>query len=126
MTPRPQPDVDALERIFHEPNRLAIMSAVCAAPEGLRFRALKESCNLTDGNLNRHLSVLEEARVIRVQKHFVDGKPCTTIHLSRSGARRFQDYLGALEQVLKAAQRNLPASARAHLTAMPDGAPAPA
>lgn len=108
MTAPRAPDIDALERVFHEPNRLSIMSAVCAAPEGIRFRDLKEACNLTDGNLNRHLKVLEDSRVIRVHKRFVDGKPRTTIHLSRLGLVRFQEYLDALAQVLKSAQRALP------------------
>ena len=46
---------EALERIFHEPSRMAIMSALCAADGGLTFNELKERCALTDGNLNRHL-----------------------------------------------------------------------
>ncbi|MDA0578119.1 MAG: transcriptional regulator [Verrucomicrobia bacterium] len=110
-------DIDALERVFHEPNRLAIMSAVCAAPDGIRFRELREACSLTDGNLNRHLKMLEDSRVIRVDKRFVDGKPCTTIHLSRTGLQRFQEYLDALALVLKTAQRALPEERHERATA---------
>lgn len=112
MNPRPPPDVEALERVFHEPNRLAIMSAVCAASEGIRFRDLKANCGLTDGNLNRHLKVLGDAGVIRVDKRFVAEKPCTTIHLSKTGLARFQEYLDALAVVLNAAKRALPAERR--------------
>lgn len=110
MTPPLPADTNSLEKIFHEPNRLAIMSAVCAAPDGISFRDLKTTCSLTDGNLSRHLKVLEESRVIRAEKRFVDAMPRTTIHLSKTGLARFHDYLATLSQFLKAAQRALPAS----------------
>ena len=113
MTDPTPPDTDTLERVFHEPNRLAIMSAVCAAVDGITFRDLKDACSLTDGNLNRHLKVLEEARVIRITKTFVDAKPRTTVHLSRTGLKRFQDYLAALELVLQSARNAIPREERA-------------
>jgi DNA-binding transcriptional ArsR family regulator len=100
---------DALERIFHEPNRLAIMSALCAADEGLPFTELRDACGLTDGNLNRHLKVLDAAGVLRVKKVFVDAKPRTTVALSKKGLRRFSEYLEALNAVLVAAQAAMPA-----------------
>lgn len=86
---------EALERVFHEPNRLAIMSVLCATREGLTFTDLKEACRLTDGNLNRHLKVLEEAGVVRMEKSFVAAKPRTTIFLSAVGTERFTQYLDA-------------------------------
>jgi DNA-binding transcriptional ArsR family regulator len=101
---------DALERIFHEPNRLAIMSALCgAARQGLTFGALKDTCRLTDGNLNRHLKVLEQAEAVRIEKAFVDNKPRTTVYLSGTGLKRFNEYLAALAAVLKQAQQAMPA-----------------
>ena len=63
---------EALERIFHEPNRLAILSALCAADDGLAFTELRDACDLTDGNLNRDLKVLEAADIIRIKKLFVE------------------------------------------------------
>ena len=105
---------DSLERIFHEPNRLAIMSALCGAGRaGLTFGELKEACALTDGNLNRHLKVLEEADAVRVEKEFVGRKPRTTVFLSTEGAKRFNDYLEALAEVLRKAQEAMPAVSRA-------------
>ncbi len=103
---------DALEKIFHEPNRLSIMSAVCAAEEGMSFGELKAACSLTDGNLNRHLKVLQEAGAVALQKTFVDSKPRTTILLSQKGLERFEEYLGALTKVLRAAKRAIPAEER--------------
>jgi DNA-binding transcriptional ArsR family regulator len=101
-------DFDALERLFHEPNRLAIMSALCAADGGLTFNELKDACVLTDGNLNRHLKALEEAGAVRVEKTFVGVKPRTTVFLSDRGLTRFREYLDALEAVLDRARRTLP------------------
>jgi DNA-binding MarR family transcriptional regulator len=95
----------SLSRIFHEPNRLAILSALCNAPEGLTFNDLKEECELTDGNLSRHLKSLQQARIIRIKKSFVRSKPQTTVYLTDRGREEFVRYLQALEQVLfKAAE----------------------
>lgn len=109
MSLPPEPiDTEALARIFHEPGRLAIMSALCAAQDGMAFTDLRTTCNLTDGNLNRHLNVLAEAGAIRVDKRFVRGRPRTTVFVSQRGVRRFTDYLDALEQALRTAQAALP------------------
>lgn len=58
-----------IKQIFHEPNRLAIMSSLCAAEtEGMTFNELKKECSLTDGNLSRHLNTLKNINVIKVKK----------------------------------------------------------
>jgi len=98
---------DRLERLFHEPNRLAIMAAVCDSDKGMTFSDLKEACNLTDGNLNRHLKVLEEAGAVTVRKAFVKDRPRTTIKLSRKGLQDFSGYLAALSDVLDTARTAL-------------------
>lgn len=94
---------NALEKIFHEPNRLAIMSALCRSTDGMTFNELKEECDLTDGNLSRHLKALEEAKAVKIKKAFVKAKPQTTILLSENGRENFIQYLKALEEVLQAA-----------------------
>jgi DNA-binding transcriptional ArsR family regulator len=94
---------EALERIFHEPNRLAIMSALCRASHGLTFTELKEECGLTDGNLSRHLKALEDAGAVSIKKAFVGVKPQTTVSLASKGRQHFLEYLQALEEVLKKA-----------------------
>ena len=114
---------DVLERIFHEPSRLAIMSALCMARAGLTFNELKETCKLSDGNLNRHLKVLEEAGAIRVAKSFVGLKPRTTVTLSRKGLDRFTEYLDALAEVLNQARKAIPAGRQ--VVALFGGKPAP-
>ena len=92
-------------KVLSEPNRLAIMSALCAAPGGLTFGDLKAACHLTDGNLSRHLAVLEEDGAVRIRKEFVGAKPRTTVFLTDTGLDRFNDYLAALEEVLEQARR---------------------
>jgi len=100
---------DALERIFHEPARLAIMSALCAAGGGGRtFNDLKADCRLTGGNLSRHLKALEDFGSVRIEKKFIDLKPRTTVYLSAAGLNGFRQYLDALEDLLKAARIAIP------------------
>jgi DNA-binding HxlR family transcriptional regulator len=112
MNPPPDPDVGALERIFHEPSRMAILSALCAASEPLAFTELKNLTALTDGNLSRHLKALEEDGVIRIRKTFVGAKPRTTVALTDKGLKRFEDYLSALSDVLKKAKQAVAADRR--------------
>lgn len=97
----------ALKQIFHEPNRLAIISALCGATDGLTFNELKEQCELTDGNLSRHLKALEEAGTVRIEKSFVRAKPRTTVFLTDQGRESFLEYLRALEEVLKKAAKSI-------------------
>lgn len=89
-----------LERIFHEPGRLTIMSDLLGAPNGLTFTELKETSNLTDGNLSRHLKALEKANAVTIKKNFVKNRPQTTVALSKRGRKDFLAYLQALEAVL--------------------------
>ena len=108
----------ALEKIFHEPSRLAIMSALCTASDGATFGELKATCNLTDGNLNRHLKVLKENNAVRVKKAFVNDKPRTTLYITARGLDRFNDYLEALADVMKQARKALPKSRPAKIPAL--------
>ena len=117
MSKRENPYAE-LKQIFHEPNRLAIMSALCNADDGLTFGELKDECNLTDGNLSRHLKALEQARAVRIKKSFAGSRPQTTIYLSDRGRDRFIEYLQALEEVLNKAAESL-AVADPEPTALP-------
>ncbi|HCE42177.1 MAG TPA: transcriptional regulator [Lentisphaeria bacterium] len=96
---------ELLEKIFHEPNRLSIISVLCAAGREMSFNEIKEACNLTDGNLSRHLKALEESGVITISKKFVDSKPRTTVMISVSGLERFNEYLTALGEILAKAKK---------------------
>jgi DNA-binding transcriptional ArsR family regulator len=89
-----------LERIFHEPGRLTIMSDLLGAPNGLTFTELKKTSDFTDGNLSRHLKALEKANAVTIKKRFVKNRPQTMVALSKQGRKDFLSYLQALEAVL--------------------------
>ena len=91
---------DELEQIFHQPRRLEIMAELCGAKEERSFNELKDSCSLTDGNLSRHLQMLEKAGVVKIKKSFADSKPLTTVSATKKGRESFLAYLSALESVL--------------------------
>ena len=92
---------DGLDRVMHEKARLGVLSSLVAHPKGLAFSDLKHLVGLTDGNLSRHLAVLQEAGLVEITKGHDGNRPLTTVSLSRSGRRRFLDYLALLEQVVR-------------------------
>jgi DNA-binding transcriptional ArsR family regulator len=71
-----------------------------ALPDGLLFTDLKVLCNLTDGNLSRHLTVLQDAGVVEIHKGYKGRRPQTLCRLTDTGRRRFLDYIEVLEHVL--------------------------
>jgi DNA-binding MarR family transcriptional regulator len=94
-----------LEMLFHQPHRLNIMAELCGSEEGRTFGELKETLDLTDGNLSRHIQSLEKAGAVKVKKSFVDSRPQTTVFATARGRENFLDYLTALEGVLKQAAK---------------------
>jgi DNA-binding transcriptional ArsR family regulator len=97
---------DGLDRVLHEKARLSILTSLVDHPKGLSFGELRELCGLTDGNLSRHVQILEEAELIRVTKGFEGRRPHTSCKLTAQGRERFGDYLAVLEQVLYSARRS--------------------
>lgn len=115
---------EGLDRAIHEKARLGILTSLVAHPEGLLFNDLKELCSLTDGNLNRHLAVLEEARLVVAQRNAKGGRPQTVVVMTAAGRKRFQQYLNVLEQVLADAAANQPQVAVNRTKAAPGFSPA--
>lgn len=91
---------EGLERVMHEKARLGIMTSLVAHPEGLLFNDLKELCALTDGNLSRHLKVLQEAGLVEVWKGYNHNRPQTLCRITADGRERFLEYVSVLEQVI--------------------------
>ena len=89
-----------LDRAIHERARLGILASLLAHPEGLAFADLLALCDLTDGNLSRHLQVLQAAKLIGVSRDAGPGRPQTTCRITAAGRRRFMGYLAVLERVL--------------------------
>ncbi|MEK8015577.1 MAG: transcriptional regulator [Candidatus Parabeggiatoa sp.] len=90
-----------IERIMHEKARLSILTSLLTRPSGLRFSDLKQLCSLTDGNLSRHINVLEEEGLIEVEKSFNGKRPQTQCSLTETGRERFLAYLQELERVVR-------------------------
>jgi DNA-binding MarR family transcriptional regulator len=91
---------DGLDRVIHERARLSLLTSLITHARGLSFGELKQLCGLTDGNLNRHLQVLEEAKLIVITKGTDHNRPQTSCRVTASGRKRYVDYLAVLEQVL--------------------------
>ena len=90
-----------LDRVIHERARLSVLTSLARYPKGLRFNDLKALCGLTDGNLSRHMQVLQEAGLVEVAKTIEQSRPQTTCYLTAEGHKRYVDYLAVLEQVVR-------------------------
>jgi DNA-binding MarR family transcriptional regulator len=113
-----------LDRVPHEKARLGILTALLARTEGLLFTNLKELCSLTDGNLSRHVQVLQEAGLVEVEKSHEGRRPQTLIRLSRHGRTQFLAYLDELEHVIRDARRSTRTADARSVEAPPGWAPA--
>ncbi len=90
-----------LERVFHEKARLGIMTCLISHASGLAFSDLKELCAVSDGNLNRHLEVLKEAKLIEIEKVGAGRNAKSTVQITRSGQLAFARYLQELQRVIE-------------------------
>ncbi|MGI4744216.1 MAG: winged helix-turn-helix domain-containing protein [Janthinobacterium lividum] len=92
--------IHTLNKAFDHRVRLGVM-AVLLANELVSFNDLKESLDLTDGNLASHVSALEKAGYVLVNKQFIGKKPNTTYAATTEGKAAFQAHLAALEKLLR-------------------------
>jgi DNA-binding MarR family transcriptional regulator len=100
-TLRPIADLD---RLIHEPSRLMILMVLYVIDSG-DFLFLQGQTGLTKGNLSSHLTKLEDAGYVRVEKTFVEKMPRTVLGLTLKGRQAFAAYrqkmldaLGALPE----------------------------
>ncbi len=105
MPSKPQPEsgrytYDGLDRVIHEKARLGILTSLLTHPSGLMFSDLKTHCTLTDGNLSRHLQILQDAGLVEVWKGFKGKRPQTLCRITLAGRTRFREYLNVLESVI--------------------------
>jgi DNA-binding MarR family transcriptional regulator len=91
---------EGLDRVIHERARLSVLTSLITNPRGLTFVDLKQLCSLTDGNLSRHLQVLEKARMVEIVKGHDRNRPQTVCRITASGRKRYIEYLETLEQVV--------------------------
>lgn len=96
---------EGLDRVIHERARLSILTSLITNPRPLTFADLKELCSLTDGNLSRHLRVLEKAQMVEIIKGHDRNRPQTMCRITPAGRKRYLEYLSTLEQVVKDAAK---------------------
>jgi DNA-binding MarR family transcriptional regulator len=89
-----------LDRMIHEPARLMLMSYLSVL-EGADFLFLMRQTGMTQGNLSSHLSKLEQAGYIEIQKTFVGKKPRTMVRATAQGREAFHDYRERMERILE-------------------------
>jgi len=96
---------EGLDRVIHERARLSVLTSLLTNPKGLSFGDLKQLCALTDGNLSRHLSVLEKAKMVAIAKGHDRNRPQTICRITALGRKRYLEYLETLEQVVRDAAK---------------------
>jgi len=96
---------EGLDRVIHERARLSVLTSMLTHPKGVAFGDLKELCSLTDGNLSRHLRVLEQAGMVHIEKGLERNRPLTVCRITTAGRKRYMEYLATLEQVVRDAAK---------------------
>lgn len=100
--PLPNPELASLteiDRLVHEPARLMLM-AVLYVIDSADFTFLMNQTGMTWGNLSAHMSKLEEAGYLEVEKTFKGKRPNTMLRLTKQGRAAFQAYRQKMKQVL--------------------------
>jgi len=92
---------EGLDRVIHERARLSVLTSLVTNAKGLTFGDLKQLCSLTDGNLSRHLRVLERGKMVEIVKGIDRNRPQTVARITASGRKRYLEYLETLEQVVR-------------------------
>lgn len=92
-----QPIAD-IDKLIHEPARLMVLAHLYVV-ESADFLFLMRQTGLTGGNLSSHMSKLEEAGYVAVEKEFVGKKPHTMLRLTDEGRAAFKEYVQSMKQV---------------------------
>jgi DNA-binding MarR family transcriptional regulator len=91
----------ALDETVHQRHRLGILT-ITAEAESADFAYLRDALGLTPGNLSRHLTVLEEAGLVRVSKGFRGRRPRTWVRITKNGRTALAAEIAALTALLRA------------------------
>lgn len=88
-----------IDDVVHQRARLGIL-ATLASVERVEFSHLRDTLNLTDGNLSRHIQVLDEVGFVKVTKTFAGKKPLTTLSITKTGRAAFEAEVAALREIV--------------------------
>jgi DNA-binding MarR family transcriptional regulator len=94
----PFEELAGLDRLIHEPSRLAILTAL-ASCKSADFLFLQRLTGLSAGNLSSHISKLEEGGLVSVEKQFIDKRPNTRIAISERGRKAVREHWKKLDQL---------------------------
>jgi len=94
-------DLSKLDKLIHEKARLGIMSLLASRAERWSFQDLKSELGMSDGNLITHLRTLEKAEYLTSEKVEGIGRGQTFYALQSRGREAFQQYVSALEVILR-------------------------
>ena len=100
--------MDQPDSIIHQPVRLKIVAALKGLPSGtqLEFVRLKALVGATEGNLGAHLTTLEDAGYVAIEKDFAGKRPRTRAMLTKQGRRAFDDYVAYLKDIIAAGEQS--------------------
>ncbi len=91
-------DEVVLDRLIHEPGRLAILT-VLSSVNAADFVFLQRTTGLTKGNLSSHLTKLEQAGLVQIEKRFLHKKPNTNVAITMTGKARIANHWEQLEHL---------------------------
>lgn len=89
-----------LDEIVHQRHRLGILTITADAKKA-EFGYLRETLGLTAGNLSRHLTVLEEAGLVEVEKGYAGRRPRTWVRITRLGRAALAAELDVLARLVR-------------------------
>jgi DNA-binding MarR family transcriptional regulator len=89
-----------IDRVIHEKGRMGIMSLLAASPE-LSFTEMRETLEMTDGNLTSHIRTLQQAGYVSIAKTYQNNRPLTTCSLTAAGRKAFTTYIDLLDQIVR-------------------------
>jgi DNA-binding MarR family transcriptional regulator len=92
--------MNEVDRLIHEPARLMIVTILYTA-EKADFLYLLRETGLTRGNLSTHLSRLEQAGYVQIEKTYRGKVPQTLCHLTDEGRAAFENYRNQLKQIVE-------------------------
>ncbi len=89
-----------INKAFENRIRLGIMS-ILMVHDWVDFGELKDTLNVTDGNLASHIAALEKEEYLQIRKAFIGKRPNTSFQATKAGKQAFQEHLNALEALIK-------------------------
>lgn len=99
MSREPDFDIGQVDDVIHGRIRLAVM-AYLSAVSPASFPELTKKTGTTNGNLSTHLTKLEAASYVELEKGYKGKRPQTLVHITQTGRKAWRDYLAAMRDIL--------------------------